>query len=817
MGAQLESILSKLQDVTQYGDRRFKARCPCHKDDKASLSVSESLDGIVLVKCFAGCEFKDIIAALGIDAKDLFPPKQRTSKPKNTKKIVATYDYLDESGSLLFQKLRYEPKDFRIRRPDGAGNWKWGLSDCRRVLYHLPELIQAVKNGEMVFIVEGEKDADNLKKLGLTATTNFDGAGKWNKEYNQFLSGAKVAILPDNDEPGQEHAQLVARSLSGIASSIKILNLPNLPEKGDVSDWLEVGGTKEQLLSFIEECNEWKPEKQSIQKAILFSEKLKDCPKEMSEHKKPPFWEIDEESGVWRQSDKEGFVCACPVPVGISRRLVNIDTGIEKTEIAFLRDNQWNRLVCDNSQLLSNQGCINLANYGLPITGANAREFIKYLTKYLESNLHLIKRVRSIGRLGWADEDHFVLGTTPEIVLDTEMNFNCNSYHESGNFDEWQNMATVVRNKFPLARMALSAAFAAPLLISLGQRVFLIHLWGPSRGGKTAAQKFALSVWGDPDGLLISFNATLTGLERLAGFHCDLPLGIDERQVVGDRQGFVEGLVYLLGLGKGRVRGAKNGGLQHTASWRSIILTSGEQPLSVNSSTAGIKTRAVELYGKPIHDETFSRKLHSLAGQHFGFAGPLFIERLIQTDKNWLKRTYETLISNLNGIHADKIGAHITALACVAMGDLLSSQWVFGLPAEQAAAEAISLIEKIFIELESAADADDATRAYDYVESFFLQNSDRFQSNFSNLPRLGFFDANHVFFYPNALEQILKDGGFNPDRILRDWRTQEWILVEHRSGEKWPRTKIRKTDPYNKGTQTLFYGVKRGITSRTAA
>jgi putative DNA primase/helicase len=133
-------------------------------------------------------------------------------------------------------------------------------------------------------------------------------------------------------------------------------------------------------------------------------------------------------------------------------------------------------------------------------------------------------------------------------------------YTQNGILERWADNAEKVRS-FPLARLVMSASFAAPLLRIVGQRIFIIHLWGNTTGGKSASTFAALSIWGDPEEIIGSFNATKVGLERMASFYCDLPLGIDEKQVAGDKQGFIESIVYLLGLGKGKTRGAKGGGM----------------------------------------------------------------------------------------------------------------------------------------------------------------------------------------------------------------------------------------------------------------
>ncbi len=161
------------------------------------------------------------------------------SPPRRGSRIVATYPYTDENGNLLFEVVRKEPKDFRQRRPDGVGGWIWSLKDVRRVLFRLPEIVEAVDAGRWIYLVEGEKDADNLARLGLDVTTSPGGAGNWQAAYSETLRGARVAILPDNDEPGRRHVDSVAAALATGTAEVRVVELPGLPPGGDVSDWLD--------------------------------------------------------------------------------------------------------------------------------------------------------------------------------------------------------------------------------------------------------------------------------------------------------------------------------------------------------------------------------------------------------------------------------------------------------------------------------------------------------------------------------------------------------------------------------------------------
>ena len=181
------------------------------------------------------------------------------------RKLVAAYDYTDETGALLFQVCRLDPKDFRQRRkprpddpPDDVKNgWVWSVKGVRQVPYRLPELIEAIALGYRVFIVEGEKDCETLAGYGITATTNAMGAGKWKEALAEHFAGADVIVIPDNDDAGRNHANDVARSLAGKAARIRMLELPGLPDKGDVSDWFAAGGTVEAFNDLVEAAADW--------------------------------------------------------------------------------------------------------------------------------------------------------------------------------------------------------------------------------------------------------------------------------------------------------------------------------------------------------------------------------------------------------------------------------------------------------------------------------------------------------------------------------------------------------------------------------
>ncbi|MDE6881001.1 MAG: hypothetical protein K2P20_06535 [Oscillospiraceae bacterium] len=245
------------------GNGQWTACCPNHGDTHQSLSVSIGNGGKLLLHCHAGCTAEDIVWSMGLTMKDLFVEDKPPTKTSGRASVVATYDYWDDAGKLLAQKLRYSDKHFSWRRPVADDKWEYNRKGVPHRLYIAGEL------GGRVHICEGEKDADNFHgKIGGCAVSGADGAGpgKWRKEYTEQLRDRPVVILCDNDDVGRAYAQETAAALHGAAKSVQVLDLskiwPEIPEHGDVSDLIEAKGpaAAAQLLVELERTTpEWEP------------------------------------------------------------------------------------------------------------------------------------------------------------------------------------------------------------------------------------------------------------------------------------------------------------------------------------------------------------------------------------------------------------------------------------------------------------------------------------------------------------------------------------------------------------------------------
>ena len=231
----IDDFLDLLEGVKQYSGG-FKAICPAHEDREASLGIREGEDHEILLKCYSGCETKDVLEAMDLTFGDLFPGSKKNASMGEPESV---YTYTDEEGNPLFESVRFHNKQFRQRHKLEDGTYSYHLENVRRVLYRLPEVLEAARNNEVIYLVEGEKDADALRAIGLKATTNPMGAGKWKEEYSQSLIGVQaVVIIQDKDDPGRRHAIKVRDELRLLDVSVIIVEAK---EGKDASDHLDAG------------------------------------------------------------------------------------------------------------------------------------------------------------------------------------------------------------------------------------------------------------------------------------------------------------------------------------------------------------------------------------------------------------------------------------------------------------------------------------------------------------------------------------------------------------------------------------------------
>ena len=354
---------------------------------------------------------------------------------------------------------------------------------------------------------------------------------------------------------------------------------------------------------------------------------------------------IELDLGSDYQGDPDGSIVripanrnALPVPVithplTITRRMVNIDTGETKLELAYRRKGRtWRTIIVNRGMINTNASVVKLADADIDVPQNRAGEVVRYLSALETMNLDRIPEARSCGRMGWADGGSCFLPYADGIAFDGDAAFRplFESIREEGTFDAWKGAAMELSSTLP-GRIALAASFASALVWPLRGLPFFCHLWGTASGtGKTLALMGAASVWADPapGKYLQTFNSTAVGHERIAEFLQNMPLIIDELQISRDYRGQVVYDPYKLAEGIGRTRGTKAGGVERTPTWSSCILTSGETPLIRDSAAAGAKNRAIEVeVNAPVTED--GHRLASLLAENFGHAGKRFVRFVI--------------------------------------------------------------------------------------------------------------------------------------------------------------------------------------------
>ncbi|MDU2063765.1 MAG: DUF927 domain-containing protein [Sporomusaceae bacterium] len=483
------------------------------------------------------------------------------------------------------------------------------------------------------------------------------------------------------------------------------------------------------------------------------------------------------------------------VPVLITERIYNIDSGQEKAVVAFkTHRGQWRQVVLPKSTVFDSKKVMCLTDSGLTINSEMARGLTKWLSALEATNAEKIPDKTGVAKLGWRDKNSkFILpGTNSGYTLDVgdpALESAVAGFESKGDFGTWIEAMRQLRTH-QKARFILAAAFAAPLLKIVGQRIFLIYNWGTTADGKSAALYAALSAWGDPDALKQTFNQTSTFVERIAELFTDMPIGINEYEVLTDKKkGEQDNLTYMLAEGKGRGRARKEG-LQKTASWRTIAICNGETPFVRGNSRGGVVTRVIEFHGGPLANaKNFASDLYRVTAQNHGHAGKLFIEMLLGANHDEIRDLYNKTRYALREKYPDKLDAHMDAMACVCVADYLVSQWIFAEDKQAAIVGSLAVCDTIIELLAGKAEADESERAWAWLQDWIAANEGRFQaaSDFnkkSSMPIIGYKDNGFLYIIKTEITNAIRAEGFSPEKVFRSWADKNRIPCSELGGKR---------------------------------
>jgi hypothetical protein len=516
----------RVPDLKQARSDEWRGPCPVHEGERNSFAVNaESGCWHCFSECDRGGSMIDLEMALG--ETDFKTAKAEVLRIiGRTWHTVATYIYTNESGEPIFRVIRRErgegagrEKAFHQER-NVRGRWVKGLDKVRRIPYRLHKLV----NAKHVLVVEGEKDCDTIRqKLKLVATTNPMGAGKWSSEYNRYFAEKNVTIIADNDRAGHAHAVQVAEALLSVAASVRVLELPGVPEKGDVTDWVHAGGTGKKLQALVRET----PVLDELRIAAFRTQWGMD-----GSHLGLRFpFEVTDEGVFLRRDDQDE-------PVKLSAR---VDVTAQTRDAA---GENWGRLLVwkDNEDrthqwampmelLASDAGAVRarLLAEGLPFITTNARLRERF-TEYLQT-APVDRRVRCVGRIGWHVGTYVVPDAAigpegSEEVLHQTQHEAVHHWNVHGTIDEWRDQVGHQCGGNSRLILAASCGFAGPLLSLIGAESGGVHFHGATSTGKSTALIVGGSVCGGrgQTGFVQTWRTTINGLEAIAEAHNDATL-----------------------------------------------------------------------------------------------------------------------------------------------------------------------------------------------------------------------------------------------------------------------------------------------------
>lgn len=474
----------------------------------------------------------------------------------------------------------------------------------------------------------------------------------------------------------------------------------------------------------------------------------------------------------------------CPHPLLITERLNNLDTGTQKVRLAWPRQGKWRSVAAKRSVIASRNAIIALADHAIAVNSDNAPEMVKYLADLEADNENGIPVKNSLDRVGWVGQDQF-MPYSQECVYDGEEEYSdfFAAIKPCGDYNAWRAAVKKCRTDSLPFRALLAASFAGPLLWKTGALTFFVDLWGSTEAGKTTAAKIAISVWGHPDRLTSTFNATDVSLERTASLCHSIPLLIDERETKkdADKDGLTR-TIYQLSMGRSKGRGTRGGGVERIREWRIPILTTGEAPLTGDYSKAGAINRVVEIECRSMLFADPGAMM-DLVRENYGYAGKEFVEFLLNADIREIKTTLSAFQKYLrdNTDITDKLAA---SLAHMGLADFLSSMVIFGLDKGTALDEAKNMVTRISEGMVTRSEMDDTNRAWEFVTGWVAGNSNHFikaydvmgldgspvdpdTASMSYTETWGRMDEEgKVVVIAERLRKALVDNGFNPKKCL---------------------------------------------------
>lgn len=782
---------------------------PFHEDKTPSLDIKHNgRDGLLMLCRVCGKEATpDIVAALGLTMADLFDdPKQKVERPTgrpSRPKVVDTYVYENSDGQEAYRRDRREPgkdgksKDFvQYRIVDGTK--VWGLGDVERYPWHLPQLLQGIRDGRPVYWVEGEKSVRALEDTGEIATTS-GGAQDWRPGMAKWFAGAgQVVIIADNDAPGLAHAQAVAEHLRPVVGHVRIVRGAVDEPKADVVEHLAAGHTVEDLVEVAETEGARRPDLRVVggtDGANALAAEAEESPNvgrpEVGynfaqafglprEVTVPTGYRVRHNEVAARKlvGDEEKWLRVAYAPIAVTRTFHDSDDE-QSIELSWLdRGKVVSRVVPREVAKRGRELVKQLGNANLPVIEVDARQLERYLAEFELTNRKHIPDEYLARWLGWQPNGTFVASPHGDVkveVLHDEQRARARAFDQHGTLQGWQD-AVKELDGYQVPRVVVAASLAASLLRPLGLSSFTIDVSSRSTKGKTTCLQCGLSVWANPSeqaDAMANWRTTLFAIEKTLNLVRGLVTVLDETMAVDDET-LIDQVLYQLPMNHGKSR---SGGYASMLPWETILLSSGEQPALSFTTAQGAAARILGTTRPPFGDNGGDVAVRARDGvlANYGHAGPAFVEQLrrglaTQGGPERLKQRHQELRDQFKGTN-DMTARRAPMVASLALAEELACKWKI-LPYEPMPAEAW---RRLF-----AADSPTDNRpemAMDVVREYIAGHAWELWPGETDRPPLhGWLGAEkqvngetRIALMPERLKKILADAGYKLDAVEQSW------------------------------------------------
>lgn len=477
-------------------------------------------------------------------------------------------------------------------------------------------------------------------------------------------------------------------------------------------------------------------------------------------------------------------------PIMPVKRLVNIDTNEERMQLSYRRGAHWKKLVVPKATLASAQKIVSLASNGIGVTSENARALVCYLSELEAWNYDALGEQMAVGRLGWLSD-----GTFSPYCADVEYDGEneelrrmFNSFTSHGSREKWLEMARGIRSGESMAaRIMLAAAFAGPLVQPLSALPFFVHFWGDTGCGKTVGLHVAASVWADPKaGYVKTMDATAVGLEQYASFCRNVPIILNELQILAHAVKDFDGIIYTLCEGMGRMRGAKEGGLRSQGRWSTCMLSTGEEPILKANSGGGAAARVIEVTaGGQQYFSDFNQIMDTCCN-NYGFAGREFVEAMSDPEVMQQLRVVQKALFDELSKNSKVNEKQLLSASVLLTADFFADVLLFK------DGKALTCEDIVpFLTTKDAVDVQ--ARCYEYImgalgenqQSFIIKDKDGHDIMPSNRV-MGIIDqrknvVNACYIVKTAFDRMLIEAGYSPTAFL-SWAKRKGLLVIDRDG-----------------------------------